>query len=393
MRSRCQIEHPSLCPLPIQEWLLKAAFSEGPSAVDALAAWKRAAGFSQYSDIDFASSRLLPAVYRNFRRQGLADAWLPQLSALHRYHWLRNVATQRSLLEAIHELSHIGCESIVVGGFALLAGKYFDDLGDRPFLESELLISVKDAATVERTLRSIGWRDAAAVPAPVAGWRSEWWRGPNGQSLRVHYRWLPKSFPVAGIDRLRKYSKVVEFNGVPLRIPDATDLLLHACIAHRRPARDQSHRFLWAASTLRVLQRNGDRLDWDRLRYESSTLCTLFPLRESLTYLASVFNAPVPQSWLEAAQDANVRSLEKRPFYRCTRQWSRLIQSSSLAALAWPWRDYAAAEQTAEREPSARGLIQYWNWHLHCELVRAWSSHRQPETQPPRAAESMPHAA
>ncbi len=45
--------------------------------------WKRAAGFVEYSDVDFFATYLLPSVYGNLTRAGIADPWSPQLFGLH----------------------------------------------------------------------------------------------------------------------------------------------------------------------------------------------------------------------------------------------------------------------------------------------------------------------
>jgi Uncharacterised nucleotidyltransferase len=393
MRFDWQPECPSLCPLPTQELLLLATFAAGARARDAFTTWKQATGFKEYSDIDFCSSRLLPATYHNFRRQGIADPWLPRMGALHRYHWTRNVLTQNRFVETAQALQHAGCESVVLGGFALAAGGYFDDPGERPLLEGELLISLSDAPGARRALAELGWRDAAAVPAPVAGWRSEWWRSADDQSLRIHYRWLPKTFPVVTRDRISRYSQSAELGGVPLRIPDPADLLVYACVANRRPARDLSHRFLWAASVMRILERGGARIDWDRLRHESRHLCTLFPLRESLGYLTENFHAAVPASWLAAARKAKIRRSEKRPFYRATRQWLRLARATDIGAIKWPWDDYVASERGAGRKPSLTALTQYWDWRLRCELARVRSARSVDETRRSNDTGTVPRAA
>ncbi len=77
-------------PDATQELLLRAALVEGQTGHDAFTQWKRAAGFVEYSDVDFFATYLLPSVYGNLTRAGIADPWSPQLFGLHRYHWTRN---------------------------------------------------------------------------------------------------------------------------------------------------------------------------------------------------------------------------------------------------------------------------------------------------------------
>ncbi len=272
-----QNESKSLFPSSTQELLLRAALCDG-AAREAFASWKKASGFTQYSDVDFLSTQLLACVYGNLVRSEIPDPWLPQLAGLQRYHWARNAARQRSLLEVVDRFRAVGLEFVVVGSLALLAGKYLGDLGERPLLDAAMVLKPSDGASARRVLASIGWSVTSAAP-PVAGWRSEGWRAPDALTFQVHYRWLPKPYPVVGIGRLLRHATLVELSGVRFHIPDATDLLLHSCVCSRLVHEDFRRQFLWVADAMRVLERTSSGIDWERLWRESRPFCTLFPLR------------------------------------------------------------------------------------------------------------------
>ena len=339
------------------------------TAREAFASWKKASGFSQYSDVDFLATQLLACVYGNLVRCKISDPWLPQLAGLHRYHWARNAARQKSLLEVIERFRAIGLEFVVVGSFALLAGKYLADLGERPLLDAAIVLKPSDGASTHRAFASLGWSVASAAPPPVAGWRSEEWRTPNALTVQVHYRWLPKPYPVVGIGRLLRHATLVEIGRVQFHIPDATDLLLHSCVCSRLVHEDVRRQFLWVADAMRVLQRSGSDIDWERLWLESRPLCTLFPLRSALEYLRKEFNAPVPENWLAKAREVDIPSAELYPFYRSTRQ--RLDSLEIKRTVNRPWDGYVAAERAAGRSPSASGLLQYLAWRASVELRKA----------------------
>ena len=134
MRINRQPEFKSLWPSATQELLLRAALCDGPQAREAFTAWKKASGFAQYADVDPLSTNLLTRVYGNLARSGISDPWLPQLAGLHRYHWTKNAARQRTLLEVVEHFHSAGLEFVVCDSFALLIGGHFSDLGERPFL-------------------------------------------------------------------------------------------------------------------------------------------------------------------------------------------------------------------------------------------------------------------
>lgn len=393
MQSGWQPACASLCPSSSQALLLRAAVGDASTASESFRAWKQATGFVHYSDIDFSSSRLLPAVHHNFLRHGITDSWSPQMGALHRYHWLQNTHAQRRLLEAIQYLTASNCQFVVVGGFSLLAAGYYADLGERPQLEPELLVSVADGATVHRALTRMGWHDSAAVPAPVTGWRAEWWRAPDGQTLRVHYRLLPKPFPVVRAEEVLRHSESIDWNGLRLRILDPADALTYACVANRRPARDDSHRFQWALAALRILGRTGDRLDWERLVVESKSRQTMFALRQSLGYLHCAFEIAIPELWHEASQNITSSTDGKQAFFRSTRLWSSLRGELAPSILRWPWSDYASSEKLAGRAPTIAGLLRYWRWHLMCEWTRARQRRASETTGPGQTCRQPSRAA
>jgi hypothetical protein len=369
VRINRQLELKSALPTAAQELLLRAALCDGGQAHEAFTAWKKSCGFAQYADVDFLSTYLLPCVYGNLARTGISDPWLPQLAGLHRYHWTRNAARKRTLLAVVERFHASGLEFVILGSFALWAGKYFNDLGERPFLDAELILSPSDASSARRLFAALGWRAATTTPPPVAGWRSEPWCGPDDQTLHVHFRWLPKSYPVVGIGRLLQYATIAEFGGVPLHIPDATDLLLQACVCSRRFQEDIGRQALWIADALRVLQRSGSQIDWERLWEESRRLCTLSPLRCALEYLRTALDAPVPETWLVRARQVNIPLAELHPFYRSIKH--RTGFPAARPTLSRPWNGYVAAEQAAGRAPSAGGLFQYCAWRLSLRLKKA----------------------
>jgi hypothetical protein len=364
-----QNQSKSLFPNSTQELLLRAALCDGAQAREAFESWKKASGFTAYSDVDFLSTQLLSCVYGNLVRCEMPDPWFPQLAGLHRYHWARNAVRQKSLLEVVERFRAVGLEFVVGGSFALLASKYLGDLGERPLLDAAIVVKPSDGASARRVFAALGWSAASAAPPPVAGWRSEEWRGPDALTVQVHYRWLPKPYPVVGTGRLLQNATLVELRGVQFPIPDATDLLLHSCVCSRLVHEDACRQFLWVADAMRVLRRSGSDIDWQRLWRESRPFCTLFPLRGALEYLRKEFDAPVSESWLAKARKVEIAPAELYPFFRSTRQRSDFPHAKRIVNR--PWHGYVAAEQAAGRTPSASGLLHYLAWRATVELRKA----------------------
>src|SRR3990172_3071094 len=75
-------------PTAQQELLLRAALQQGSEALNAWEMWKKAVPFDQ---MDPASVRLLPLVYRNMQTQcDLEDPLLQKLKGVYRHAWAMN---------------------------------------------------------------------------------------------------------------------------------------------------------------------------------------------------------------------------------------------------------------------------------------------------------------
>jgi hypothetical protein len=348
--------------------LLRAALIEDASALETFAAWKQAAGFVEYSDVDFLATYLLPCVYTNFSRMTLADPWLAQLAGLHRYHLAKNAARKRTLLKLLERMTAGRLPFLLSGGFGLLTGQYFSDLGERPFLDAELILAPADGLPTRQVLESLGWHATTAL-TPVAGWRSESWRGPDGQMLQIHFRWLPRPYPVVGIHHLLRHARSADFSGLAVHIPDATDLLLSTCVGGWRVQGDRARQFLWVADAIRILQRSKNELDWNRLWCDSRSLGVLHPVCGALAYLRATFQMTVDDARLAATRPVKIMSAGMGPYE------DRLDSENGSAAgksrRRRPWDGYLVAEQAAGRMPSASGMLRYLGWRISLRLRKA----------------------
>ena len=369
MQPTLHAEIESIWPTAAQKLLLRAALAEGRAALDSLAAWKQATGFARYSDIDFLSTYLLPLVWSNLSRSNLSDDWLAQMAGLHRYELARNAARMRSLVEVLRHFDSSAMPFVLLGDFALLAAGYLDGLGDRPMLDAEFVIGPGDAAHAREVLSSVGWHSDEVARSPVVGWRSEYWRLSDQQTLPIHYRWLPKPYPVVGLRHLLDHARTIDSGGATVRIPDAADLVVQACIGGRRFQGDRARQLLWIADLILILRRSAADLDWDRLLRDSRLHGTLHPLREALAYAAEEFDAPVPGDWLAAAWNVQLSPAEMRPYYRSIRRKSG--RTTRGLTRRRPWDGYVAAEQAAGRTPSASGMLRYLIWRTAKRLKQA----------------------
>jgi hypothetical protein len=117
-------------PTAEQELLLRAALWSGERATAAWLEW--ASRVDVVNDlVDEGSFRLLPLVYRNLDRVGLAGPSMSRLKGVYRHSWAKNIALFRETQRVLHRLGGAGIDTIIMNGIAL-THLYYQDFETRP---------------------------------------------------------------------------------------------------------------------------------------------------------------------------------------------------------------------------------------------------------------------
>lgn len=353
-------EYPALWPTTEDELLLRAALLGGTACADDFTRWRRETGLKNYDEIEYITCRVLPLVYKQLLRLEMDDPWLPKMKSLHRYHWVTTKAKQQRMVKLVGHFGRTGIDTIVLKGNALIAGGYFDDAGDRPLQDIDILIRPEDEEAALEQLRSLKWEDVG--PDQFVEYHSYNWRGADGVHLDLHRKLFQPPYPYVGFDSLWPHSKEVELFGVPVRIPDPTHLLMH-CVVHGRVCWGTvANPFLWVVDAMRILQKASEEIDWGRLENEAKQLQITFNIRETLGYLRSRFNAPVPDDWLRGLLEIELSRKEMVPFFRWTHQQKL---HSLLEVKDFLDADYRCHQQMTRQEPSSSGYARYACGRLH----------------------------
>lgn len=337
----------------VEQLLLRAVIGDADKAQASLAAWKQASGYRRYDEIEFSTTLLLPRIYRRLVQAGHSDPWFPQLAGLTRYQWLHNLEELRHFLPVLTKLQTVGVHPLLTGGWALLAGGYLDDIQDHPQLAPQLLIQPAEGLATRQALQALDWY-SARLP-PVAGWQHEYWQGADEGRLRISYQWLPRRYPVVGFESLIPHATRGNLSGQEAFIPSATDLVEQLCVQACQERPTAGHRIVYLVDALRILQHAANRLDWERLLFQSQARATFNAVRQSLCYLAEEFAAPIPAEWL-------LQFSQLEPAY------------SSWLATNGPWRRYLRAEQAAGRSPSGLRAARYAWWQIASRIRLAKAS-------------------
>jgi Uncharacterised nucleotidyltransferase len=268
-------------PTPLQERLLAVALAD---PVTAAAAWQGLpTGFS-LDELEPGSFELMPLVYLNLSASGSDDSRLPRLKGIYRRAWVRNNLLLERSASIARSLRAAGISPLLLEG-AVLALRYYPDLGLRPSARTHVLIGAEDEAAALVQLGRDGWAERPNSGA-YPGLRFLFDGSGNTCALRTSIAFdfvggeLSSGLPWDA-------AEWQEVAGTEVLIPCPTDALLSILVFGARLG--PIPRTQWPVDAAMVL-RAGD-IDWDRLIAAGTARRQALRLREAFDYLHRL---PIP---------------------------------------------------------------------------------------------------
>jgi hypothetical protein len=243
---------------------------------------------------------LAPAVAFAFR--GAHHERVP--SAVHarlRRHFVE--ATARHLVltgELARLLKSFACDDVPVMPLKgpVLAENFYPDAALRPFTDLDLLTRREHVERVDDLLRRLGYRriaDDHSFDFDVAYDRATLYRSPSGVHVDLHWSLLSEprySWNESEAQRVWDRAVPIQVAGEEALSLCPEDLFLYLCVhlaVHHSLAG-----LLWYYDLFLILERWGDRIDWEAVRARASRwhvrAAAYFALRE----LARLFDARIP---------------------------------------------------------------------------------------------------
>ncbi|MDQ1301563.1 MAG: hypothetical protein QG637_1485 [Chloroflexota bacterium] len=139
--------------------LLTVALS--PDAEKAAAAWRAWRAATDLDALPAGQYLMLPALYANLARFGLADEADPRIKGVYRRAWYANRRLVELAAAALTALGGAGIPA-ALGGAAAVQELYAGP-GERPIGQSELLVAPADVTSAAATLVGAGWRPVRAL--------------------------------------------------------------------------------------------------------------------------------------------------------------------------------------------------------------------------------------
>lgn len=290
-----------------QELLLRAALLKGPEAIEAWKEWKSSVDIES---LDPASHRMLPLLYRNLHIHGIKDPSMGKYKGVYRRTWYKNQVLFNAIASLLRSFAGAGIETMVLKGAALTM-LHYRDYGLRPMNDFDVLVCPDQALPAVNLLQGLGWIPIDFIPTAeyISVSYSHGFKDKNGQEFDLHWHLLSQCRERDSDNDFWEEAAETRFHDVPTRVLNATDQLLHTCIHGARW--NYTPPFRWVADAVTILNTAQPQIDWNRLIAQARKRRLVLPLRETLDYLRTVVNAPIPSEIWESIRDLPVPKIEQ----------------------------------------------------------------------------------
>lgn len=306
-------------PSAQQKWLLRAAFMDEASALDAWQRWcAHTPAYQQGTEthIDGAAQRLLPLIYRRLEPLGAHSDWMPRMRVMYQQTWLKNQWMLRQAGDLVAALHDQQIPTLLLKGLPL-ALLHYKDLGTRPMGDFDVLVPPDRAGQVIDWLLGHGWRqttERSRTPSPRYRLSRHSFNFINDQGDGVDVHWfalLSCCYPTAD-DRWWQDAIAIQVNGVTTRTLCPEDMLFHVC-AHAT-LYDTVAPIRWIADALILLRGTPTGFRWERIIEHARARRLTQPLAEMLNYLQQHFEAPIPLEVVKQLQREPIRWNDARMY-------------------------------------------------------------------------------
>lgn len=349
-------------PTPAQEDLLRATLLDGDEAGEA---WERWRSTNDIELVETASSYLFPLLYLALRERGVSGPELAKLRGIHRFTWVKNQRLLRALVEVTRLFDEAGIATVVLKGAPLLLFHY-KNIGARMMNDVDVMIDEVDFRRASELLSASGW--SFLEPLPAAGFlpftHAVPWSHPHFAEVDLHWRPFLIDSPPLAEQALRRRAVTRVVQGREMSMPDATDLLLLACVHGRKPDLHSGCR--WVADAFTVIRTAEPAIQWDSLFERARALGVLLPARDALTYVSRLFDDVVPEDWLARAWAIPDSATGVRRYHQLLHESRANRRISEVLRTLW-WR-YSSGCTTHHRRRTPVGFASFFLSHYQ----RVW---------------------
>jgi hypothetical protein len=282
----------------------------GRDALDAWAAWRRQVNIDV---MDYGSHRMMPQLYRNMVRHGVDDPVLDRLKGVYRYYLYKNKILLNRAAQLIAAFEAAGIPTLALKGVALIQC-YYRDGALRPMEDADVLVPTAKALEAMTLMKELGWKSKffAQPESRVAIIHSTPFV--NAENYQIDLHWHPFWEVFNGDEDTDYWQQAIpiKVNDVPTLALNPTHELLHTCWHGARW--NEVPPIRWVADAMTILEANKERIDWSTLVEKARRHHISLPLRDSLSYLKQLLDAPVPGNVISELAAIPTTALEQESY-------------------------------------------------------------------------------
>jgi len=303
-------------PTKTQELLIKAAILGGNEALDA---WQEWTSIVAINEIDNDSRLLLPLLYKNLRNHNIDDPSINIYKREYRATWFRTQTLYRNAALPLQSLHNAGIQTMLLKGAALTT-LYYKDLGLRPMNDVDVLVHPDDVLASFNLLEKLGWRPSGKVQKSfdnihLSFFSSRGFENDSDFAFDLNWHLIKLCCGADSDDSFWRDAFPIKFQDIPVFVLNPTDQLMHVCF-HGMTHIPMSPK--WIADAIMIINNSSSEIDWDRLLAQVQERHIVLPLKDTLTYLHNLLNAPIPERVLRKLSSIPKSGYEQMEYHATT---------------------------------------------------------------------------
>ena len=297
-------------PTRAQELILRAALLQGDAALESWNEWRRTVNLDI---IDYGSHRMVPQLYRNLQRHGVKDPVMERLKGVYRYYLYKNEILLHRIGNLLAAFEDAGIQTMALKGAALIQ-LYYGESGVRPMLDADVLVHEHQAEQAIELLIKLQWKPLRCMQprARIPIIHSTPFEDSGGRQMDLHWHLFWECFNASDDDDYWEEAVPIKISGQQTLALNPADQLLHTCWHGARW--NEVPPIRWVADAMSILAASSGEISWPSLLKKAQRHRIVLPVKDSLEYLKTKFDAPVPDSLLESLAAVRVSKIERENY-------------------------------------------------------------------------------
>jgi len=361
---------PQSFPTIAEVAFLKASLLDGDEAIESWREWDKLVGLD---NIDSATYRLAPILYKNLKRIGFDDPIITKLKGTYKHNWVKNQRLMHIVTPLIRSLSDRGIPTLLLKGLPLNILAY-EDIGGRQMGDVDLAVPREFAIDAIEILVNEGWNPVnkrllgsrKRVEGQLSIFSGYEFRTKQKLPVDLHWHIIHENYNRELDEDFWRYSSPLEFNGVESKSLSREDMLVNVALHGVRF--NHYPQFRWVADLFTIINRWPD-LKWDRVVKRSKQLNGVPAMESCLKYLKREFYSPVPSDVIKELSEINVSFREQRRYNYISSPKFDDKKTSVFGKLRYHWYRFRQISKSNRGIFKPYGFAKYLQHALGAESV------------------------